>query len=212
MAREPFLKTDNPVFSFMGKLGDVVVLNLAWLLCCVPVATIGASTTALFYVARKICLDEDYRVWHDFFHSFRANWKQATGLWLMLLAGLAVAASNLWIGLHTDSGLGNLCRGVGIVLLLVWLMAEGFAFPLLARFELSFRHLAEDALLLGLAHFPRTVGVIGLNLLPAVLWYVLPSPLLCVLFVWLPVGFALAALWVEKLLEPVFAPYRTESV
>ena len=43
MAREPFLKTDNPVFSFMGKLGDVVVLNLAWLLCCVPVATIGGS-------------------------------------------------------------------------------------------------------------------------------------------------------------------------
>ena len=86
MARKPFLKTDNPVFSFMGKLGDVVLLNLTWLLCCVPVATIGASTTALFYVARKICLDEDYRVWHDFFHSFRANWKQATGLWLVLLA------------------------------------------------------------------------------------------------------------------------------
>ena len=34
-----------PVFSFMGKLGDVVLLNLTWLLCCLPVLTIGASTS-----------------------------------------------------------------------------------------------------------------------------------------------------------------------
>lgn len=129
MAKEPLLKTDNPVFSFMGKLGHVVLLNVIWLLCCLPVVTAGASTTALFYVARKIAVDEDYRVCRDFFRSFKANWKQTTVLWIPLLAALAVAASNLWIGLHTDSGLGNLCRGVGAVLLLLWLMEVGFAFP-----------------------------------------------------------------------------------
>ena len=203
MARKPFLKTDNPVFSFMGELGDVVLLNLTWLLCCVPVATIGASTTALFYVARKICLDEDYRVWHDFFHSFRANWKQATGLWLVLLAGLAVAASNLWIGLHTVSGLGNLCRGVGIVLLLVWLMAEGFAFPLLARYTYQLRRLVMDALRLAVTKLYITVIHILLVIwLPALL-FIDPNLFLFCMPLWLLAGGAASAVAVSGLLLPV---------
>ena len=44
----PKLKIDNPFFRFMGKLGDLVILSVLWLLCCLPVVTIGASTTALF--------------------------------------------------------------------------------------------------------------------------------------------------------------------
>lgn len=203
MAREPFLKTDNPVFSFMGKLGDVVLLNLTWLLCCLPVATIGASTTALFYVARKICLDEDYRVWHDFFHSFRANWKQATALWLALLVGLAAAASNLWIGLHTDSGLGNLCRGVGAVLLLVWLMAEGFAFPLLARYDYRLGRLILDALRLAVTKLHITVIHILLVVwLPALL-FIDPNLFLFCMPLWLLAGGAASAVAIAGLLLPV---------
>ena len=135
MGKLPEMKTNNPFFRFMEKLGDVVLLNLIWLLCCLPVVTIGVSTTALFYVTRKISIGEEYQIGHDFFHSFRANWRQSTILWLGLLAIFAVAAANLWIGLHTDSGLGNICRGVGAVFLMIWLMEVGYAFPLLARYD-----------------------------------------------------------------------------
>lgn len=203
MAREPLLKTDNPVFSFMGKLGDVVLLNLTWLLCCMPVVTIGASTTALFYVARKICTDEDYRIWHDFFHSFRANWKQATALWLVLLAALAVGASNLWIGLHTDSGLGNLCRGVGAVLLIVWLMAEGFAFPLLARYNYQLGRLVLDSLRLAVTKLYITVIHILLVVwLPALL-FIDPNLFMFCLPLWLLAGGAASAVAEAGLLLPV---------
>ena len=203
MAREPLLKTDNPVFSFMGKLGDVVLLNLTWLLCCVPVVTVGASTTALFYVARKICVDVDYRIWHDFFHSFRANWKQATALWLVLLAALAVAASNLWIGLHTDSGLGNLCRGVGTVLLIVWLMAEGFAFPLLARYNYQLGRLVLDALRLAVTKLYITaIHILLVVWLPALL-FIDPNLFMFCLPLWLLVGGAASAVAVSGLLLPI---------
>lgn len=66
MAKLPSMKTDSPFFNFMRKLGDVVLLNVTWIVCCLPVATIGASTTALFYAARKIAAGEDYRIWRDF--------------------------------------------------------------------------------------------------------------------------------------------------
>ena len=203
MAREPILKTDNPVFAFMGKLGDVVLLNVLWLVCCLPVVTAGASTTALFYTARKIAAGEEYRIWHDFFHSFRANWRQATLFWLGLLVLLAVGAGNLWIGLHTDSGLGNLCRGVGAVLLLVWLMAEGFAFPLLARYDYRLGRLILDALRLAVTKLHITVIHILLVVwLPALL-FIDPNLFLFCMPLWLLAGGAASAVAIAGLLLPV---------
>ena len=203
MAREPLLKTDNPVFVFMGKLGDVVLLNVTWLVCCLPVVTIGASTTALFYAARKIAAGEEYRIWHDFFHSFRENWRQAAVLWLGLLAALAVAAGNLWIGLHTDSGLGNLCRGVGGVLLVLWLALEGHAFPLLARYSYRLGRLVLDALRLAVTRPHITVIHILLVIwLPALLFLDLNVFLFC-LPPWMLAGGAASAVAVSGLLLPV---------
>lgn len=203
MAREPFLKTDNPVFAFMGKLGDVVLLNVIWLVCCLPVVTAGASVTALFYTARKIAAGEEYRVRHDFFHSFRANWRQATLFWLGLLVFLAVAAGNLWIGLHTDSGLGNLCRGVGGVLLALWLALTGHAFPLLARYDYRLGRLALDALRLAVKRLHITVIHILLVIwLPALL-FLDPNVFLFCLPLWLLAGGAASAVAVSGLLLPV---------
>lgn len=203
MAREPILKTDNPVFAFMGKLGDVVLLNVLWLLCCLPVVTAGASTTALFYTARKIAAGEEYRIWHDFFHSFRANWRQATLFWLGLLVLLAVGAGNLWIGLHTDSGLGNLCRGVGGVLLVLWLALEGLAFPLLARYSYRSGRLVLDALHLAVTRPHITVIHILLVVwLPALL-LLDPNIFLFCLPLWLLAGGAASAVAVSGLLLPV---------
>lgn len=203
MAKLPSMKTDNPVFTFMGKLGDVVALNVIWLLCCLPVITIGASTTALFYTARKIAAGEEYRVWHDFFHSFQVNWRQAAALWLVLLAWLAVGSANLWIGLHTDSGVGNLCRGVGGVLLLVWLMAEGFAFPLLARYDYRLARLVLDSLRLAVRKVYITVIHVLLTVwLPALL-FIDPNLFMFCLPLWLLAGGAASAVAVSGLLLPV---------
>lgn len=76
----PKLNLDNPVFRIMSRLGDLFLLNLLWAVCCLPVITIGASTTALFYTARKMAAGEEYLLWQDFFHSFRLNLRQSTAV------------------------------------------------------------------------------------------------------------------------------------
>lgn len=211
MAKLPSMKTDNPVFSFMGKLGDVVLLNVTWLACCLPVVTAGAATTALFYAARKLAAGEEYRVFHDFFHSFRANMKQATAFWLALLAALAVAGGNLWIGLHTDSGLGNVCRGVGAVLLVLWLALAGHAFPLLARYDYRLGRLALDALRLAVTKPHITVIHMLLAVwLPALL-FLEPNAFACCLPLWLLAGGAASAVAVSGLLLPVQKEIETKQ-
>ena len=79
------------IFSVDGKAAgairtatDLVKLNLVWLLCCIPLVTIGASTTALYSVVIKMVKNEDSYVVRSFFSSFRENFKQATAVWLII--------------------------------------------------------------------------------------------------------------------------------
>ena len=200
-------QNDSPIGQFVGRLLELIGLNILWVICCLPVVTAGAATCALHFVLSPQRRMEE-GAFRCFFRSFRRNFKQATLLWLLVLAlgvllALCLRIVSFWTGAARTAGIVFFC-----VPALLLLIIAGYGFPLLAQFEIPARKLVEDALLLGLAHFPRTLGVIGLTLLPAALWYFLPSLLLCVLFIWLPVGFSLTALWVEKLLEPVFAPYR----
>lgn len=87
-----FLSYDSPFSQLLLKLCYSCYLNLLWLICCIPIVTIGASTTALYYTSLKIVRGEDHALGHMFFRSFRENFRQSTVLWLILLAtGLFLA-------------------------------------------------------------------------------------------------------------------------
>ena len=76
----------------MLKFCGACYLNLLWILCSLPVFTIGASTTALYYVTLKMVQDEESNITAMFFRAFRENFRQATTLWLIMLGiGLLLA-------------------------------------------------------------------------------------------------------------------------
>ena len=77
---------DNPVVNGIGRIADFVVLNLLWVLCSIPIITIGASTTALYTVMLKIVKNEEGYLVKGFFKAFRENFKQSTVIWLVFLA------------------------------------------------------------------------------------------------------------------------------
>ena len=58
---------DNPVWRFIGKFWDVLVVNLLWIICSIPIVTIGASTTAMYYVTLRLDRDEDGYTIRSFF-------------------------------------------------------------------------------------------------------------------------------------------------
>lgn len=53
------LNPEGPFMSFITKITYSAYLNLLWLVCCLPIVTIGASTTALFYVTLKVARNEE---------------------------------------------------------------------------------------------------------------------------------------------------------
>ena len=72
--------TDKPLFAVLTKLTYSAYLNILWLVCSLPIVTIGASTTALFYVTLKMAEDRDDGLTRMFFKAFRENFKPATKL------------------------------------------------------------------------------------------------------------------------------------
>lgn len=145
-----------------------------------------------------------YRVFRDFFKSFRQNFKEATAAWILLLALGALAVADLVIGFGTPGASGSLFRGIGIVLVLAWLMEAGHAFALLARYEYRLGALLRSAFFFGLHNPAATVTLLALSLgLPLLLWRA-PEIGLYILPAWLLTGGALTALAVSALLLPAF--------
>lgn len=75
---------DNRFIQLLNKIFCAAWLNILWFLCCIPIFTIGASTTALYYVSFKLVRNEEGNITKQFFTAFRSNFKKATLIWLPL--------------------------------------------------------------------------------------------------------------------------------
>lgn len=92
-----FFNLDSPVMQALGKMADLMWLNILTLICCIPVVTAGASLTAMHYMALKIVRNEECYITKGFFKSFKENFKQATLIWLLMVIVIAVLTGDFII-------------------------------------------------------------------------------------------------------------------
>lgn len=189
----------------MSRITDYIFLSMFWILCCIPVMTIGASTAALYDASYRAFRLNERNSWQRFFAVFRRNWK--VGImpttvfllagWLLLKAviglwNLAVAGTMSWLLFSALAFVAVVLLGVLSVL-----------FPVLSRFENSFAGLLKNTVLLALANLPRT-AILGM--VNAVTLFLCARVVIPVFF--LP---SLAAALGSWLIEPMFKPYMNEE-
>ena len=92
-----FFNMDSPLFSFLNRVADLIILNLLTLVCCIPIFTVGAAMTGLNYVCLKMVRNEEGYIVRGFFKSFKQNFKQATIIWLIILLAIIVLAGDFYI-------------------------------------------------------------------------------------------------------------------
>jgi len=179
-----FFSYDGPFFSVLNRLSDLVILNLLWFVCCLPVVTIGASTTALYYVTMKIVNDEDAYVAKNFFKSFKENFLQSTIIWIIMAAlGVFIYFDFFFIGAHVnpDSSIYTVLFSGLCFISLVSLMVLVWVFPLQAKLENKIRHTFKNAVLLGFRHLPTTLALIAI--LVVCVWFAITIKSLFVIWV-----------------------------
>ena len=148
---------DNPFWLGMGKIFDIFVLNVLWLLCCIPVITIGPATTALFYSMIHLVRNEGFSVTQDFFRSFRQNFRQGILLGIPLTLTGAFLMADVWICYRAGTGIYTFFMVFFAVMFLLWSFITLYAFPLLAKFEKSNKEILIWAFTLSIRHTGLTL-------------------------------------------------------
>lgn len=172
------LGPDSRLVRYGTTLTSLIELNLLWLLCCLPVVTAGAATTAAYYTMYRILTGEDDAVLRPYFRAFRQNFKQATLLWLPLLVIAAVLGLDGAYLIMNFSGRFHVLWIAFAVILIIYLVVVTHAFAIMGRYDSPTRQIVRNCFLLTLTNFLRSLAVMLISIaLPLVLIF---SPTLVV--------------------------------
>ena len=200
---ERHLSPESPLIRMVGKYADLMVLNILWLLCSLPIFTIGASTTALFQAVTAVREDigSPQRV---FFKTFRMKFRKATLAWLMVLVVGCWILYNILFALTVQVAWKMPLIGVWVLLAFLYLVCVSYLFPVLAKHDLPIKKAMKAAFFAGMSKLEITLAVIVLNAIPAVMALFFPYYFLQLLLVWLLFGFSLIAFADAWLIQKVF--------
>lgn len=187
-----FFRLDSPLMRGLSQLADLMLLNVLAVICSIPVFTLGASASALYYAVGHLQEDEGTPM-RDFFRAFRQNFAQATVIWLILLAcGAALLLATLYYLAVNMTG-GVILLTITCLAWLLWSFLFSWVFPLQSKFENTVRNTLSNALLLSLGYFPRSFLMALINAVPVAMALLLPMYFIAGGIVWLGLWFALAA-------------------
>lgn len=182
-------KLMNPVLDFINTLCNYVVLNLVFLITCLPVFTIGTALSSLYYVTLKEARGEYGYLARPYLSEFRKNLKSGTAAFGILFLIGAVLLFNLVFWYSMGTVLTSVLSGLFILALVVWLFVFTYTFPLIARFQNSTKQTLKNALCLMMTNVKSTIALALIYITVITLCvFARPMKLLMVLF-----GFAFIA-------------------
>lgn len=203
-----FFSPDSKFMQAMSQVADLIILNVLFLISCIPLLTIGAASAALYTVCFRIGTDREQGVFRSYFRAFRENFKQGTILWLIFVVFLGAGIVNEFLFYSMEGPLHYLFL-LMTALLIFGVLMYGYAFPLISQFSNTTMPTLKNAFCLSLGYLPRSLVIAVLNLFPLALALADLYLFLQVGFIWAFLYFSAAAYINALLLKKVFAPYQT---
>ena len=203
-----WLNPDNKFFSFMGKAFDMVVINVFWLILCIPIVTIVPATTAMYYTVVKVIRRERSYAIKEFFRSFKRNFRQGSFYSLFLVLAVFVMYIDFrYALLLTEQGESSGSTFLGVFLIIALLLCAVFTFlcPVLSRFDMKWTGILKTAFFMSTRHILTTLVL--LVLMAAVLlgcYIVIPG-----MFFLPAIGTLLASFLIERVFKK-YMPAKTE--
>lgn len=200
-----FFRFDNGFMRAMSKLYDIIFLSVLWIVFSIPIVTIGASTTALYYTTVKVILHERDYVFSSFWKSFKDNFLNATMFWLLFMAIYVILGMNIWMAVPVfGKSIGMMMQAVYICLMLLVSLMSVYVFPVQSRFAMNKIQILKLSLFMGMKHLPYSVIMVVIGAI-AVIGVYLITPLILVM----PVA---AILFISFFMERILKKYMpTES-
>lgn len=174
---------DNPIWRFVGRIWDLFILNILWIVCSIPIVTFGASTTAMYYCTLKIARDRDSGgIFSMFFHSFKDNILQSTIIWVIM----AIIGGILFFDIRffsvyapiNNTVIKMIVFTITCFLIMLWMFIFLYVFPIQAKFINPIKQTFRLALFMSVKHLVRTVIMLAgsIMILVAVYFLIIRMP------------------------------------
>ena len=152
---------DGPFAKVGNIIGDIFIMGLLWSVASIPIFTIGAATTATFYVSTKRANKRDGYIWKEFWRSFRQNFKKATAIFMIIATILTLVLFNIFNSdllpdMHPAINVAQFFVLIQVVFITMYI------FALLARFDMGIAALFRTSFFMANRHFLTTLQNIAI--------------------------------------------------
>lgn len=186
------------------KIADFMYLSILWAIFSLPIITIGASTSALYYTTQFAINKQEGYISSIFWDSFKKTFKKATLNWILFL--VTVIAFYLDSIIILEQTNGSVIGVVGQMFFLLLIPIECFLIiyilPYISRFNSPLKLVWKNAAILAFANLFETIGIFLLLIITIVVIWLVP-----ITIVILP---AFITSIISKKMERIFAKYIKE--
>ena len=196
-------QVDGFLYRSINKIMDVIGLSLLWLITSLPIITIGASTSALYYTTYHSIRYDRGKVWSSYWKSFLGSFKQATIPWLLLMVFAYILGVNGYAAFMLYT-VGNSSRWIFLpflVSLFAILMWAVYVFPMVGRFQNPTKLVIKNSFLINLRNLPWSFLLACLCIISMVVVLLVPFAL-----AYIPAAYMLISSFI---LERIFVKYMS---
>lgn len=201
------LNEDNIVHIFLNKVGDIVIANFLFIICSIPILTIGPALTALYHCMMRTVKGNNIGTARTFFRAFKQNFLQSLVSWIVILLLALLLFFNIRFLLPMNSSYGRLLLYFSGGLAGLFGIVALYIFPTIAAFSNTLKNLVKNAFLFAFMHFPSTLAIAVISFLPMFMTFRDLKLFPLYIFCWFFFGFGLTAYINSLFLYRIFKPF-----
>lgn len=198
---------DSGFYRFISRLGDLMILNILFLVGCIGIITIGPSLTAMYTVLLKMLRNESGYIVREYWRAFRRNFKQSVILW-----GISIV---LGIVIYFDIIISDIIGGVPgdgmkIIFLffgMIYVSVLSYLFAVQSQFENTTWNMVKNSFWMAVGYLPFTISILVIELIPVFIIMVRPEMFWYLLPVMLTVGFGVIGYMCAHVFDHIFKNY-----
>jgi len=201
---------NNKFFRFWWKVGNVFLINILWLVCCIPVITVGASCAAMYRAIFDLREGKEGCV-KNFFRGFKASFSLATKVWLVLAAVLGVIyLIPQVVGILQLQIVSLITAGaLFAAMMLLWLLMV-CVFPLTAYFDTTLKKTLRNAAFIAVRHGKKSIGSAVICAIPLGVLMFVPQIFMWTSGIWALIFPGAMAYLIAKRFAPVLESYNNK--
>ena len=147
---------EGSLVKFVSLFADVIIVGFLWFLTSLPVITMGASSTAAYFVIMRRISDREGTILADYFLAFKNNFIKSTVVFLIFVVLFSINLIN-YLFFEVHGALQNVITALQLLVAFELIIISIHIFPLVARFDMKTVQLIKSAALMANKHLPTSI-------------------------------------------------------